>query len=193
MYEPNMQTTLDQVQLFINYKFKNRDLLIASLWELDSNPYSTINRPGPWMPLAPNTPKPESLASIGRLAVNAISWQLFWIRTSLAGKVDRHRFADFIQVHGAWSTDANLNRVANESGLYPYLVTRKGRVGPRLNAIFGAVWLDAERGLEQVKDAMRELKLIEGNECCSNLCFEGEDWLECLRTYPISVEIQNMG
>ena len=183
MPEPDMKTTLDEVQLIINYKFKNRDLLFASLWELDFHPYSPSDRPGPWMPLDPATPRPESLARIGRLAVSAISWQLFWAHTPLAAQVDRHRFADFIMLHGVWGEDANLIRVANESGLYPYLAKEQGRVGSRLNAIFGAVWLDAERGLEQVKDVLRELKMIVGNVCCINLHFVGEDWLECLRTY----------
>lgn len=57
------------------------------------------------MPLAPDTPKPESLA---RLAVNALSWQLFWVHTPLAGQVDRYKFLDFYEVHEAWGEDANL-------------------------------------------------------------------------------------
>lgn len=73
--------------------------------------------------------------------------------------------------------------VANKSGLYPYLARENGRVGSRLNAIIGAVWLDAERGLEQVKDVLKELKMIDGNACCTDPHFVGGDWLECLRTY----------
>lgn len=65
--------------------------------------------------------------------------------------------------------------MANESGLYPYLARRNGRIGPRLNAIFGAIWLDAERGLEQVKDVLRELKLIDRNGCCTDPCLEKKD------------------
>lgn len=53
------------------------------------------------MPLAPDTPKPESLARIGRLAVNALSWQLLWVHTPLAGHIDRYKFVDFYKVkHG---------------------------------------------------------------------------------------------
>lgn len=184
MPEPDMKPMLDEVQLIISYRFKNRNLLIASLWEWDYNPYSVFNRPGPWMTFAPETPRSESLARIGRLAVSALSWQLFWAYTPSAAQVDRDRFADFMMVHGAWGEDANLIRVANESGLYPYLARENGRVGSRLNAIFGAVWLDAERGLEQVKDVLRELKMIDGNgRRCTDPHFVGGGWLECLRTY----------
>lgn len=182
MPKPPMETTLDDIQRIINYKFQDINLLFAALWEFDIDASITLSTTGPWEPLAQGTLRPDYLARIGQLAVNALSWQLFWVHRPFAEQVDRHEVVDFYKVHRAWGKDANLITVVNESGLSTYLARRNGFVGPRLSAIFGAVWLDAKRGLEQVKDVLRELKLMDENGF-RPIPYEEKDWLEWLRTY----------
>ena len=169
---PPIDTRLDDIEHRISYYFNNRDLLLSSLHEL--------NNPPPR-----DTPDAQSLVRIGQVAVDAIGWQSFWADQGSVENVGRDSVADFIQLLEAWKTDFNMLRVATKSGVYPCLARTNDPVGPVVKAIFGAVWLDAERGLEELKDVLRLLRIIDGNDRLAlSIILPGKEaWLENLRTY----------
>ena len=66
-----------------------------------------------------------------------------------------------LEVHDELDGDANLVRIANQFRLDVYIGTREvAAVSSKIRAIFGAVWMDSENNLEQVKDVMRVLNLL---------------------------------
>ena len=155
-----MGIAVREVERIINYQFNGYSLLICSLRELSTD---HVER-------RPNNPRLEFLVRMGQFALDAAGWKLFWINGLGTGQDDaepfsRNSLTKFISLREAWDQDANLIRVANDSGLLPYLQMRTGWrndfIATRVQAIIGAVLLDAEGRLEQVNRVLS----IGDNQC----------------------------
>ena len=157
-----MDTSLREVEKIINYRFNDPSLLICSLWELSTD---HVER-------RPNIPRPEFLVRMGQLALDSAGWTLFWINTLTsegpkAEPISLMSLTKFVLLREAWDKDANLIRVANDSGLLPYLETRNEFIGPRVQAVIGAVLLDAEGRSEEVRKVLKALRIINAGGLCS--------------------------
>lgn len=123
--------------MIINYKFNVRQLLFEAL-------QSSSNLP-------PRSEAEPSLALGGQRALEAISWQLFWVEHD-AKDVTLSDVGCFAVLRKQRDGDANQFR------LHMYIgAAEAATISSRVRAILGAVWLDSERDLEQVKDLMRVL------------------------------------
>ncbi len=142
MADPNIETAIEGVQRILTYRFSQRAHL-----------YETLQSSRTPFPKATHEP---SLALADHLALEAISWQLFWAFNNTKKTTLAH-FDRAVEYRQELDSDANLLRVANSSGLYPYLATGIGVVCTRIWAILGAVWMDSERNLAEVKHVMRVL------------------------------------
>ena len=156
------EIALHELERIIKYEFKDYNLLFCLLWELDTENLEP----------QPKVPLPQLLVRMGRLALDVVGWghfctKAFGIGVDRAETFSHDNLAKFIQLRGGWDEEANLERVAKESGLLPYLERGEGLIGSRLQAIIGAVLFDAEGRLEQVKNVLRVLRIIDENGLCS--------------------------
>lgn len=142
MADPDMEEAIDEVEHIIKYQFEHRPLLSEAILS-SRDPF----------PRGTNDP---SLAVAGQMALEAISWQLFWA-TNSAKDVTPSDLDRALQFRLELDGDANLVRVVNRTHLYRYIATEIGVVSSRMRAILGAVWRDSDRNLEQVKDVMKAL------------------------------------
>lgn len=146
MHEYQISLILREVERIINYRFKVRQLLFEAL-------QSSRNPP-------PRGEGEPSLALGGQRALEAIRWQLFWAGNYMKD-VTLSDTDCVLEVHDELDGDANLVRIANQFRLDVYIGTREvAAVSSKIRAIFGAVWMDSENNLEQVKDVMRVLNLL---------------------------------
>ena len=113
----------------------------------------------------PHYRPPLILLQIGHYALDAIGWEHFWATHRTAEQVSwEYDVAGFDQSRKFWNEDdKDWIRLMIPYGLYSHLSWKEGRVDMRLKALFGAVWVDAERNLEQVKDVLRVLRLFDEN------------------------------
>ena len=151
-----MDISLREVERIIGYQFNSHGLLTCSLWELSTD---VVDPP-------PNLPRPDFLVRMGQIALDAIGWELVWTRAFLLGGFQdeefyRYTLSNYVLARGAWDVDTNLKEVASVSGLLPYLERRKGYIGPRVQAIIGAVFYDTGGKLVQVKNVLRALRIID--------------------------------
>ena len=135
----------------IGYCFIDHNLLTCSLWHLSTDVID------PQI----NSPRPEILVRMCQVALDAYGWQLIWFKKFLMERFKIESLASTIVGRNAWDQNVNLEMVAKESGLLPYLERREGLIGPRVQAIIGAVFLDAQGTLEEVKHVLRALKIID--------------------------------
>lgn len=142
MADPNMETAVEDVQRILSYRFRQRAHLYEALQSSRT-------------PLPQATHEP-SLALAGQMALEAISWHLFWATNEVKYTTLAH-LERAVKYRQELDGDANLLKVANDSGLYPYLATGIEVVCTRMRAILGAVWMDSERNLAEVKHVMRVL------------------------------------
>ena len=157
----NIDVELSEVERIINYRFRSRNLLSCSLGDL-----STTHT------IATNYQRSEFLVRMGRLVLDATAWGLFWnnaLATEFLAVSHYHRdtLAKFVFMRGALDDDAHLMQVAHKCGLLPYLERRGGRIGPRLQAIIGAVLIDAEGSLQQAENVLRVLGIINSDQSFS--------------------------
>ena len=144
---------LCEVERIIGYRFNHHNLLTCSLWQLSTDVLDPES----------NIPRPEVLAGMGQIALDAYGWQLIWFKQYLMGRFDLESLSSIVVGRNAWDQHANLEMVAKESGLLPYLERREGWISTRVQAVIGAVFLDAELAVEQVKRVLRALEIIDEN------------------------------
>lgn len=165
---------LREIELIIKYKFKTRSLLFDALQSSSTPPPGDENQP--------------SLALGGQRALEAIGWQIFWAGKD-AKDVTLSDLDRGVIVRRELDEDANLLRVVNQSGLNTFIGTKEiDVVSSRFRAILGAVWLDSEKHLEQVKDVMRILKLLPEQEVEGAITPRAEDL-----TRPLPKGLQPFG
>ena len=156
------EIALHELERIIKYQFNDYSLLFCTLWALDTDHLEP----------QPEIPRPQLLVRMGRLALDVVGWGQFCTKALGKGQHRAETFshdnlAKFIELRGDWDEEANLERVAEESGLLPYLERGEGFIGPRLQAIIGAVLIDAEGRLDQVKNVLRVLGIVDENGLCS--------------------------
>ena len=156
------EIALRQVEGIIKYQFNDHRIFTCSLWELRTTVFEPL----------PDTPRLDFFIRMGQLVLDAVGWELFWTKKLLTGgwqerMLSQNSLAHYVLLRGAWDEDVNLEKVAKGSGLLPYLNSRDGLIGPRLQAIIGAVLVDAEGRLTQVKNVLRVLRIIDEEGLCS--------------------------
>lgn len=154
----DLDPALREVERIIGYHFKDHTLLKCSLWQLSTDVSESQT----------NIPRPEALVRMGQIALDAYGWQLIWFKKFLMGRFEVESLASIVVSRNAWDLAVHLERVAKESGLLLYLERREGPIGPRVQAIIGAVLLDAEGKLEHVKGVLRDLRIINQEGLFSN-------------------------
>ena len=159
----DMEIELREVERIIGYRFNCPILLTCSLWQLSTDVFEATRYP----------PRPEFLVRVGQTALDAIGWEQVWAKEFLMGGFQnpgdyRDTLYDYVLSRGNWDVDANLITVARRSGLLPYLERREGCIGPRIQAIIGAVFYDTQGSLDQVKNVLRALRIIDNDGLYSN-------------------------
>lgn len=161
---------LREIERIIDYKFTTRDFLSCSL--------------GDWSPeytIASSKKRQGTFVRMGLLALDAITWKLYVTKaTENENVVEPHYHRDllvqFVMMRRVLTQDENLVRVAHECGLLPYLEKRQGKIGPKVQAIIGAVLVDAESRLPAVEKVLKAWGIIDSSGSFSIPGSTGSDW-----------------
>ena len=160
MADTSTEVFMQQIEHIIGYSFKDRTLLSKAMRSIGAIPHSQLSKYPPSNPDSCVLSK-APLDLVGQTALQAVGWQLFWDSKNLKN-VTWKSVTAFIERLRMMIEEVTMIEVAKKYGLY-LSFRGEGRVAPRVRAIFGAVWLDSEKNLEQVKHVFLKLGVMVHN------------------------------